>query len=112
VLTGDGVGVDGESQVLMNARVRPPDAARVGVLRLVRRDAALPAQAPHAPLLLKRHARHQLPLRLLALLARLPAAHVMTARDDAGPYAFRHPRADDEVAALGLDADEVAGRYT
>jgi len=36
----------------------------------------------------------------------------MAARDDAGLDAFGHPRAHDEIARLGLDSDEIAGRNT
>src|SRR4029434_10988404 len=34
VLAGDGVGLDGEREVLVDAGLFPPDAARVGILAL------------------------------------------------------------------------------
>src|SRR2546423_673431 len=40
-----------------------------------------------------------------------PAPHVVAAGDDAGADALRDPRLDDEVADLGLDAEQVAGPH-
>src|SRR2546423_15609425 len=55
--------------------------------------------------MIERDGRHQLSL---PFFSQLPASHVMTARDDARTNSFRHPRADDEVANLCFDSDEIA----
>src|SRR5205814_8574322 len=89
----------------MHANVRPPDALSVRVCGFVRRDAFCALQSPTTPLMIERDGRHQLSL---SFFRQLPASHVMTARDDARTNAFRHPRADDEVANLCFDAHEIA----
>ena len=109
VHAGDGVGVDGEGEVLVDAHVGPPDARGVGVGGSVRGDPALALERPLAALVVERDGLHQLALPLALVRRELPAPHVVAARDHVGAYAFGDPRADDEVAGLGLDAHGVAG---
>src|SRR5262249_53423973 len=104
VHAGHGVGMDGEDEVLVDAGVGPPDPPGVGIGRVVGSDPGAAAQRPAAPVVFERDGRHQLPL---SLLARLPAAHVVAARDDARADALGHPRLDDEMADLALDTDEL-----
>src|SRR5438067_13784086 len=89
----------------MTAHVRPPDARGVRVCGFVSCDAFCTLQSPTTPLMIERDGRHQLSL---PFFRQLPASHVMTARDDARTYAFRHPRADDEVTNLCFNSHEVA----
>lgn len=109
VLAGDGVWMHWEGQVLVNADISPPDAQGVGVCGFVGRNAACAFQAPLIRVVFEADGRHHLPL---AFVREFPASHVMAARDDAGPYAFGHPGADDEVADFGFDAHQLARPHT
>src|SRR5437868_7812536 len=93
----------------MHAYVRPPDAQRIRIARLVRRDAALAPQSPARALMIERNRRHQLPL---SFILQFPTPHVMTASDDARLNSFRYPRSHDEVADLRLDAHKIARHNT
>ena len=101
--------MNGEGQVLMNSDVVPPDAQSVGIARFVRSGAAFAFQSPLIAFVIESYRGHHL---FLSVLVRLPAAHVMTARDDARFDSFGHPGAHDEISNLGLDAHQVASSHT
>src|SRR6266516_1673425 len=86
--SGNRIGMNRESQVLMNTNVIPPNAQGVGVARFVRPGAAFASQSPAIASMIKPHGRHQL---LLSVLMNFPTPHVMTASDDAGLDSFSHP---------------------
>src|SRR5262249_43433853 len=98
-----------KSHVLMHARILPPDAHRVSILRLVRLDTLLTLQAPLCSVVVQPHGRHQLPF---PFISQLPTAQVMTTRNDPGPNAFRHPRSHDVVTNFSLNTHEIAGANT
>src|SRR5437762_13609372 len=100
------IGMNGESQVLMNSDVVPPDAQSVGIARFVRCGAAFAFQSPLIAFVIESYRGHHL---FLSVLVRLPAAHVMTARDDARLNSFSDPGADDEISNLSFDPHEIAG---
>src|SRR5437660_8661406 len=102
------IGMNGESQVLMNSDVVPPDAQSVGITRFVRSSAAFAFQTPFAAFVIESYRGHHL---FLSVLVRLPAAHVMTARDDARFDSFSDPGAHDEISNLSFDAHEIAGSH-
>src|SRR5690349_10417301 len=95
-----------KSHVLMHARVLPPDAHRIRIIRLVRLNAFLTLQAPLRAVVVQPHRRHQLPL---TLISQLPTAHMMTARNDPGSYALSHPRRHNVITNFSFDAHEIAG---
>src|SRR5437016_1765805 len=102
------IGMNGESQVLMNSDVVPPDAQSVGIARFVGSGAAFAFQAPLIAFVIESYRGHHL---FLSVLVRLPAAHVMAAGYDARFDSFGHPGAHDEISNLGLDAHQIAGSH-
>jgi hypothetical protein len=90
----------------VNAALGPPEPAGVGVRRLVRTDTMQTPKRHPGPVTAQLHGGHHL---ALALLAQLPAPHVMTARDDPWTDAFGDPRLHDEVADFGFHAHQIAG---
>src|SRR5437870_2521873 len=100
--------MNGKGQVLMNSDVVPPDAQSVGIARFVRPGAAFALQSPLIAFVIESYRGHHL---FLSVLVRLPAAHVMTARDDARLNSFSDPGAHDEISNLSFDAHEIAGSH-
>src|SRR5205823_12727437 len=100
--------MNGESQVLMNSDVVPPDAQSVGIARFVRSGAAFAFQSPLIAFVIQSYRGHHL---FLSVLVNFPAAHMMTARDDARFDSFGDPRAHDEISNLSFDAHEIAGAH-
>src|SRR6185369_13857807 len=58
------------------------------------------------------HRRHHLALRLLALVAQFPAAHVVRTGDNAWANAFSYPGTHDVVTNFRFDSQQVASAYT
>src|SRR5437016_4752307 len=102
------IGMNGESQVLMNSDVVPPDTQSVGITRFVRSGAAFAFQSPLIAFVIQSYRGHHL---FLSVLVRLPTAHVMTARDDARFNSFSDPGANDEISNLSFDAHQIAGSH-
>src|SRR5439155_14424658 len=98
--------MNGKGQVLMNSDVVPPDAQSVGIARFVRPGAAFALQSPLIAFVIESYRGHHL---FLSVLVRLPAAHMMTARDDARFDSFGYPGAHDEITNLSFDAHQIAG---
>src|SRR2546422_6282287 len=100
--------MNGESQILMDSDVIPPDAQGVGITRFVRSGATLAFQSPLIAFVIQSYRGHHL---FLSVLVRLPAAHMMTARDDARFNSFSDPGTHDEISNLSFDAHQIAGSH-
>src|SRR2546422_8663555 len=87
VHSGNRIGMNGKSQVLMHVDIVPPNAQSVGVARFVRLGAALAFQSPLAAFMIEPDCGHQLSL---SILMNFPTPHVMTARDDARLDSFSY----------------------
>src|SRR4051794_25446580 len=90
--------------VLVHARILPPDAHRVRIVRLVRLDSFFALQAPLGSIVVQPHSRHQLSL---SFVRQLPTAHVMTTRNDPRLDAFRYPGSHDVITDLSFNSHEI-----
>src|SRR6266700_4162624 len=106
--SGNRIGMNWKSQVLMDAHVIPPDAQGIGVAGLVWRCAGFAGQAPLVTVVIQSHSRHQL---TLAILVNLPATHVMAARDNSRLNSFRYPGAHNEVTDVCFISNQIASAH-
>src|SRR5262245_27069391 len=110
VLAADRVGLDREREVLVAARLFPPDTRGIGIIAAKR---AWPVDLPHAPftgLGLREIDERRGPALAAGVLAQAPPSEVVRARDHARPHRLRDPHPVDEVPDTGLDLEQVAGR--
>src|SRR5437899_5435780 len=108
VLAAQGIGLDRERQVLVDARLRPPDPRRVGVVARERPD-ALPLAHPPLPALdLLEVDERGGPALASRVPVKSPSPQMVRARDHAGADRLRRPDPVDEVADRRRDLEEIA----
>src|SRR5881392_1194683 len=108
VLAAQGIGLDRERQVLVDARLRPPDPRRVGVVARERPD-ALPLAHPPLPALdLLEVDERGGPALASRVPVKSPSPQMVRARDHAGADRLRRPDPIDEVADRRRDPEEIA----
>ncbi len=100
------IGMHGKGQVLVHARVRPPDPLGIGIGGGVGLDTPNPAQRPLATLVVESGSGHELPLALV--IVDLPAPHVVTAGHDSGLDSLGDPGLDHEMADLGFHPHQIS----
>ena len=106
---GDGIGLNGKGEVLMNTAVGPPDAAAVGVVADKRPDTLDPPEAHDTRRDLLPNDPHGRPPAGARLVSEPPSAQMMRAGDDFRAYALGHPRLVHEVPDLCLHPHKTAG---
>src|SRR5271170_7840817 len=109
VHAGNGIGMHGKGEVLVDSGVGPPDPGGVGVLGVVGPDVTSGVHGPACLAVLQVDRGHHAARADVLMAGELPAAHVMRASDHAGPDTLGDPGLGHEVADLGFHPDEVTG---
>ena len=95
----DGIGLHGERQILMDARIRPPHASGIRIGRCERLNAL--GLTHHQVAVFARQRHHSRRPALAAVRTQCPTSQVVRARHDAGLHALGDPRAIHEVSNCG-----------
>src|SRR5580704_1887996 len=109
MLSADRVGLNGEGQILMYARIFPVDARRIGIVAFEGLNAMDRAHHPLPRFDLLQIDQRRGPAFTAKIFFQTPPPEMMGASNNAGTHAFSRPNSVNEIADRSLHAHQIAG---